>query len=120
MDIKITVGTTVLEAEVFDTGLGRKIIDLLPIESRPNRWGDEIYFSIPLNHDLENEVEIVEVGDLAFWPPGQGFCIFYGPTPASRDQRPRAASEVEVFGRVQGDAAILKKESGAKVTITKL
>jgi len=117
MNIRITVGSTKLEAELFDTELGRKIAGLLPLESRPNRWGDEIYFSISMDHDLENEVETVETGDLAYWPPGQGFCIFYGTTPASLDGRPRAASEVEVFGRVIGDVTLLRKESGSDVRI---
>ena len=119
MDIKITVGSTVLDAEIDDTELGKKIADMLPIEARPNRWGDEIYFSIGLNHDLQNEQEEVEVGELAFWPPGAGFCIFYGQTPASQGGKPRAASEVEVFGRVKGEAAVLKKESGSSVRIEK-
>lgn len=120
MDIKIIVGTTELEAELYDTELGKKIAALLPIETGPNRWGDEIYFGIPLDHKLQNEQEIVESGELAFWPPGKGFCIFYGPTPASSGSEPRAASEVEVFGRVRGDVTALRKETGSKVRIEKM
>ncbi len=119
MDIKITVGTTELEAEIYDTELGRKIAGLLPLEASPNRWGEEIYFGMPLDHDLQKEQEEVEVGELAFWPPGKGFCIFYGPTPASEGNKPKAASEVEVFGRVKGDATVLKKESGNSVQVEK-
>ena len=117
MDIKITVGSTVLDAEIYDTELGKKIKEMLPLEARPNRWGDEIYFGIPLDHALQNEQEEVEVGELAFWPPGKGFCIFYGPTPASGGGKPKAASEVEVFGKVKGDATVLKKESGSNVHV---
>jgi len=118
MDIKITVGNTVLDAEIFDTELGKKIADLLPLDSSPSRWGDEIYFAMPIDHSLQNEQEEVEVGELAFWPPGKGFCIFYGATPASGGSgKPKAASEVEVFGKVKGDATVLKKESGSKVRV---
>ena len=119
MDIKIIVGATELEAEIYDTELGGKISGMLPLEARPNRWGDEIYFGIPLDHSLQNEQEEVEVGELAFWPPGKGFCIFYGPTPASEGNTPKAASEVEVFGRVRADATVLKKESGNSVRVEK-
>jgi len=120
MKIQIKAGSTTLTAELFDTELGRKIADILPIETRPNRWGDEIYFGIPLEHDLSNPREEVEVGDLAFWPPGKGFCIFYGPTPASRGSKPTAASDVEVFGKVLGDATSLKNENGRIVRVEKV
>jgi uncharacterized protein len=117
MNIKITVGDTVLEAELFDTELGRKIGQMLPVEARPNRWGDEIYFSIPLGYSIKNAVEEVEVGDLAYWPPGKAFCIFYGRTPVSSGEKPRAASGVEVFGKITGDAELLKQETGSTVSV---
>lgn len=117
MKIHITVGDTVLKAELFNTAMGRKIAGLLPLETRPNRWGDEIYFSIPLDSDIENAVETVDVGDLAYWPPGTAFCIFYGKTPASTGKEPRAASEVEVFGRVLDNVKVLKQESGSTVRV---
>jgi hypothetical protein len=116
MNIKITVGKTVLDAELFDTGLGRKIGRMLPVEARPNRWGDEIYFSIPLDYSIKDSVEEVEVGDLAYWPPGKAFCIFYGRTPVSSSEKPRAAGGVEVFGKITGDAELLKQETGSKVS----
>ncbi len=67
MDIKITVGKTVLDAEIYDTELGNKIAEQLPLEARPNRWGDEIYFGLSIVHALQNEQEEVEVGELAFF-----------------------------------------------------
>lgn len=117
MNIKIIVGNTVLDAELFDTELGKKIGQLLPVEARPNRWGDEIYFSIPLDYSIKESVEEVEIGDLAYWPPGKAFCIFYGRTPVSSGEKPRAAGGVEVFGKITGDAELLKKESGSKVSV---
>ena len=77
------------------------IWDALPLEATVNRWGDEIYFSIPLQVELAPDARAeVAVGDVAYWPPGQAFCIFWGPTPASTGSEPRAASEVNVFGKV--------------------
>ncbi len=96
------------------------ILDALPIHGRANRWGDEIYFSIPVAVPVEKAREEVEVGDLAYWPPGNGFCIFFGRTPASTSEKPRAASPVNVFGRVSGDATIFRRtRSGEEIRIEK-
>lgn len=57
MEIKITVGATTLEADLLDTELAKKITEMLPLESRPNRWGDEIYFSIPLEYSINRAQE---------------------------------------------------------------
>jgi len=82
--------------------------------------GDEIYFSIPLGLELEGGRELVSVGDLGYWPRGNAFCIFFGPTPISRGDEIRPASAVTVFGRITGDATVFKQvASGAKVTIEK-
>jgi len=75
----------------------------LPIQGKANRWGDEIYFSIPVSVEEENSRADVEVGAVAYWPPGSALCIFFGRTPASRSEKPRAASPVNVFAKVKGD-----------------
>ena len=119
--ISISVENVSLEAELFDTPTARKIFEALPLQSTANVWGDEIYFDIPLNLDQESDARAgVEVGDLAYWPAGPAFCIFYGPTPVSTDDRPRAYSPVNVFGRILGDAKQFKGvSSGAAVRVTK-
>lgn len=90
----------------------------LPFETRANTWGDEIYFSIPVKLGEENAQETVEVGDLGYWPPGQGFCIFFGPTPISRGDEIRPANPVNVFGKVKGDPKVFKKvKSGDKIKV---
>ena len=105
---------------MFDTPTARKIIEALPLKSPANVWGDEIYFDIPLNIDPEPEARAdVEVGDLAYWPAGPAFCIFFGPTPVSTGDQPRAYSAVNVFGRIIGDAKRFKGvSSGAVVKVT--
>lgn len=96
----------------------RAIWEALPIEARANTWGDEIYFSIPVDVGAENPKEIVEMGDIGYWPPGNAFCIFFGPTPASRDDEIRPASPVNVVGRVLGDPTVFKRvRGGEKVTL---
>jgi hypothetical protein len=111
--IKITVGDVVLDAELNDTETARKVGEALPIESRFNTWGDEIYFAIPVDAGPEDGRETVDLGDLAYWPPGKAFCIFYGKTPASQGDEIRPASPVNVIGRVNGDVTALKTASGA-------
>ncbi|MCS7253948.1 MAG: cyclophilin-like fold protein [Armatimonadota bacterium] len=106
--IRITAGSISVEAELNDTETARKIWDALPITGVANRWGDEIYFRIPVRCEEENPREVVDVGDLGYWRPGSAFCIFFGPTPASRGNEIRPASPVNVFGKVIGDATVLR------------
>ena len=116
--IRITAGAVSAEARLNDSKTAGAIWDALPIEAKGQTWGDEIYFDIGLSAPAEKAREVVDVGDLAYWPPGQAFCIFFGPTPASRGDECRAASAVNVVGRLQGDPTVFKKvRSGARVTI---
>ena len=111
-----------IEAELNNSQTAEKIWELLPIEGRANTWGDEIYFSIGSKIALEKDSsEVVSMGDLAYWPPGEAFCIFFGATPASYGDEVRAASSVNIFGKITGDAKILKKvRSGVKIRIEKI
>jgi len=81
----------------------------LPIQGNANRWGDEVYFSTPVNTKEENGRVDVEVGSVAYWPPGKAVCIFFGPTPVSSGKTPRAASKVNVFAKILDDSAVFKK-----------
>lgn len=82
--------------------------DALPMEGVANIWGDEIYFTIPVDQGLENASEVVDLGDVCYWPPGKAFCIFFGKTPASRGDEIRAASPVNVFAKIDGDPTVFK------------
>ncbi len=116
--IQIVAGTVQVEALLNNSFTAQEIIAALPIEASANTWGDEIYFGIPVDADLEEGQEVVDMGDLGYWPPGRASCIFFGPTPASRGDEIRPASAVTVIGRVEGDATIFKQvRSGATVTI---
>ncbi len=98
-----------LEAELNHSPTAEQIMKALPISASAQCWGDEIYFRIPVSADLEAGAKAeVQVGDLAYWPPGQAFCIFFGRTPASTDETPRAASPVTVVGKVLGDLEMLR------------
>ncbi len=117
-NISIKAGQLEIAAELNETETAQAIWDALPIKARGNRWGDEIYFSIPVTLGEENARAVVDVGDLAYWPVGNGFCIFFGPTPMSSGAEPVPASPCNVFGKIIGDATILKQvPSGAEILI---
>jgi uncharacterized protein len=103
--IRIIAGEVAATASLNDSRTADAIWEALPIEGRANRWGDEIYFDIPVDLEPEHGREVVEAGELGYWPPGTAFCIFWGRTPASQGDEIRAASPVNVFGRVEGDAS---------------
>lgn len=112
--IKITIGNVVLDAELSDTACAREISASLPIESVPSEWGDEFYFEIPVKMPLdETATTEVKVGDIGYWPPGRALAIFFGRTPISRGEDPVPASEVNLVGKIIGDATALKKAKRA-------
>ncbi len=117
--ITITAGPVTLQAELDDSYTARKILDALPISGRANTWGEEIYFEIPVQDELAADARAeVEVGELGYWPVGRAFCIFFGPTPASTGEKPRAASSVNIVGRVLGDATAFRRvEDGQNITL---
>ena len=118
MRIRITVGEVALEAELNDTATAAKIGAALPIRTSFNTWGDEIYFSIPVDAELDDSArEVVEIGDLGYWPPGSAFCIFFGLTPVSEPGRIMPASPVNVIGRVAGDATLFKQAMRAREVV---
>jgi hypothetical protein len=107
--IEISSGELTLQAELNESPTAQEVCKALPMEGRANVWGDEIYFEIPVVMDQESDARAeVEVGELGYWPVGRAFCIFFGPTPVSTDERPRAYSPVNVIGRVRGDARLFK------------
>jgi hypothetical protein len=113
--IKITIRNITLNAEFFDTKTAKAISEALPIETVPEEWGDEFYFEIPVELPLdETATTKVKVGDIGYWPPGNALAIFFGPTPISSGSEPVPASDVNLVGRIHGDATVLKQVKGAK------
>ncbi len=119
MKILIRIQDVELAAELNDSPTANAIADALPLAGDARVWGEEIYFDIPVIAPLEeNAVAEVEIGTLAYWPTGNAFCIFFGPTPVSTNDKPRAYSPVNVIGRIAEDTAPLKTiADGAPVSI---
>ncbi len=120
--ILIKAGGDDFEAELNDSTTGKAIYGALPIRAKAQRWGGEIYFNIPVSCELEEDSrEILEEGELGYWPPGKAFCIFFGPTPASGGDEIRAASAVNIVGRMKGNlSGLWDVPDGAEVFIEKV
>lgn len=118
MKTQISSGSVRAIADLKDTPTAKAIYNSLPIEGAANRWGDEIYFVIPVKLDAENNAkEIVEIGDIAYWPEGSCFCIFFGKTPVSKGGEIRAVSKVNVFGKIAGDSKAFKKVKNGDLVV---
>lgn len=114
--IKITAGQIQVEAELNDSPTAKSIFEALPIKAKGSRWGGEIYLSIPVQAELESDSrDVLEAGELGYWPTGNAFCIFFGPTPASQGDEIRAASAVNIIGKVKGDLSQLPNVSDGAI-----
>ncbi|UCD27594.1 MAG: hypothetical protein JSV03_10800 [Planctomycetota bacterium] len=120
--IKITVEDLVFDGELNDTGTAERVYEALPIKGEVNLWGQEIYFSTPVKADNNDDKRAeMGVGELAFWPSGQAVCIFWGPTPASVADEPRAVSPVVPIGQLKGDIEALDTiDDGQTIRVEKL
>jgi hypothetical protein len=108
---KIKIKTEKLEvlAELNDSKIAQLIFDALPIKAEANTWGDEIYFPIPVKAKIDNPKDVVEKGDLGYWPDGACFCIFFGKTPISdSEDKIIPASSVEIIGKIVSTEDITK------------
>jgi hypothetical protein len=121
MRLKITTkatGDLYAELTKENPSTAEAIWSNLPIEAKVSTWGDEIYFSIPVKVEAENQKDVIQMGDVAYWPPGNAFCVFFGPTPASWDKEIRPASPVNVIGRVEENPRLFKLVSaGDKIRL---
>jgi hypothetical protein len=117
--ISIIAPKAQFRAQLNDTATALAIMEALPIEARANRWGGEIYFSIPVEAGLETGArDVLQSGEIGYWPPGSAFCLFFGRTPASEGEEIRAASAVSIVGRVEGPLDELwNVPDGAKVIL---
>lgn len=99
-----------MDAMLNDSPTAQEIARALPLEAEANTWGEEIYFSVPVHMPLDDGAkELVDAGDLGYWPKGKAFCIFFGPTPISAPGEIRPASAVNIVGKVTGDPSHFKR-----------
>ena len=119
--ILITINNLSVSAELNDSVSANKIWGALPLSGSVNVWGDEIYFEIPVSlKEVADAQQEVDVGTLAYWPPGSALCVFFGKTPASTSDKPKAYSPVNILGSVDGDSKMFKiVKAGDQIVIDK-
>jgi len=119
--VKMKFGDVELTVLLNDSITSDLIWDALPLESSVSTWGDEIYFPTLVQASEENAQDVVSIGDVAYWPPGQAICLFFGPTPNSLGDEIRPASPVNVVGWMDGDLTALKKViPGSKIAVDRV
>ena len=118
-DLRITVDGRELAADWTDANPETRaaIADELPLEGEAARWGEELYFDVSVEVADENTREEVPVGAVAYWPAGPALCLFWGPTPASQGEEPRAASPVAVVAELDDVSALSEIDGGVHVRV---
>ena len=88
----------------------KAILESLPIEVNINKWGQELYTDrTSIAAQKENAKSEVSLLDVAFWPPGNALCLFYGSTPISKAGKIVPASPVNIVGRIISQDNIIDK-----------
>ena len=119
--IRLTLGSVVLDAELLDTPTAEAIWQALPFDSTASTWGEEVYFSTPVQVKREADArDVVQPGELAFWVEGDSIAIGYGRTPISQGNEIRLAARTNIWGRALGDVKQLNAvKPGAPIRVEK-
>jgi len=119
MRIRIKWAGGELTATLKDSPTSQKLLEALPSSSKANLWGEEVYFSIPVSAELEQDArQVVPPGTVCFWVEGSSLAIPYGPTPVSVNDECRLVTEVNILGQVDGDPRLLESvRSGENIIV---
>ena len=120
--IRFDFGSIVLDAELLDTPTARAVAAALPISSSALKWGEEVYFEVPVRVATEGDARAVVVpGEIAYWPDGHCIALGFGRTPISQGDETRLASPCNIFAAALGDVkALATVRAGAKVVVAKV
>lgn len=118
-EIKIAVGHVLIRARLSDTPTADRIWVALPITSRTQTWGEEVYFGVGVSCPREPDArEVVSAGEIAYWPDGEAIAIGFGPTPISLGNEIRLASPCNIWAQALDDVKSLAPvRAGERVRI---
>lgn len=117
--VRFTIGDARFEAELLDTPTAEKVWQALPITAPVNTWGDEVYFTAGVAPDEEPDArELMQDGEIAYWPGGDAIAIAFGETPISAPGEMRLVSPCNVWARTDANLGMLGKvHAGATATV---
>jgi hypothetical protein len=120
--MQLSLGRIRMEIDLLDTATAERVWEAAPFEALVNTWGDEVYFRTPAVSPLEADARtVVQMGEIAYWPPGQAIAIGFGPTPISVGDEIRLASAANIFATCPMDLAVLKTVTdGLLVRVSRL
>lgn len=118
-DLTVRVADLDLDADWLEqnAALRDALAAASPVGGRATRWGEELYVGVPLDADAVETQIVVDPGTLAYWPAGDALCLFWGPTPASTDDRPRAAGPVAPLARLREIDPLAAIDGDAELTV---
>ena len=117
--IKISWSSGEIIADLRETLTARQLLEVLPLTSSANVWGDEVYFSLPFSAEAEPDAsDVVDKGAVCFWLDGDALALLFGPTPVSQSDECRLISPANIVGQMIGDLSVLGSvRSGDQISV---
>lgn len=118
--IRITWPGGFVSAALRNTPTAAKLLAVLPCTAHAQTWGEEVYFTLPVESTLEQDArQVVEPGTVCFWVEGASLALPYGATPIARNGESRLVTKCNVLAKIDGDPkALAGIRDGDPITVS--